>query len=46
MALNVPRRALDDVSWNLDARLNGRALRGLPADTGNVFVTAAGLEPA
>jgi cytoskeleton protein RodZ len=32
--------------WNLDARLNGRALRGLPADTGNVFVTAAGLEPA
>jgi transcriptional regulator with XRE-family HTH domain len=32
--------------WNLDARLNGRTLRGLPADTGNVFVTAAGLEPA
>jgi cytoskeleton protein RodZ len=32
--------------WNLDARLNGRALRGLPADTGNVFVTAAGLQPA
>ena len=32
--------------WNLDARLNGRVLRGLPADTGNVFVTAAGLEPA
>jgi|SRR5438093_2196358 len=31
---------------NLDARLNGRALRGLPTDTGNVFVTAAGLEPA
>ena len=31
--------------WNLDARLNGRALRGLPADTGNVFVTPAGLEP-
>jgi cytoskeleton protein RodZ len=32
--------------WNLDASLNGRALRGLPADTGNVFVTAAGLQPA
>jgi cytoskeletal protein RodZ len=32
--------------WNLEARLNGRALRGLPADTGNVFVSAAGLEPA
>jgi cytoskeleton protein RodZ len=32
--------------WNLDARLNGRALRNLPADTSNVFVTAAGLEPA
>jgi cytoskeleton protein RodZ len=31
---------------NLDARLNGRVLRGLPADTGNVFVTPAGLEPA
>jgi hypothetical protein len=30
----------------LDARLYGRALRGLPADTGNAFVTAAGLEPA
>jgi cytoskeleton protein RodZ len=32
--------------WNLDARLNGRALRSLPAHTSNVFVTAAGLEPA
>jgi cytoskeleton protein RodZ len=31
--------------WNLDARLNGRALRALPANTGNVFLTAAGLEP-
>jgi cytoskeleton protein RodZ len=32
--------------WNLEARLNGRAQRGLPADTGNVFVTRAGVRPA
>jgi hypothetical protein len=32
--------------WNLEARLNGQALRGLPADTGNVLVTPAGLAPA
>jgi cytoskeletal protein RodZ len=32
--------------WNLEARLNGRALRGLPGDTGNVFVTRAGVRPA
>jgi transcriptional regulator with XRE-family HTH domain len=28
--------------WNLDARLNGKPLRTLPANTGNVLVTAAG----
>jgi Helix-turn-helix domain/RodZ C-terminal domain len=32
--------------WNLEARLNGRPLRDLPVDTGNVFVTPAGLTPA
>lgn len=32
--------------WNLDASWNGRALRGLPADTGNVLVTRAGLARA
>ena len=32
--------------WNLEARLDGRAVSGLPADTGNVFVTPAGLSPA
>jgi cytoskeleton protein RodZ len=32
--------------WNLEASLNGRTLRGLPADTGNVFVTRAGVRPA
>jgi cytoskeleton protein RodZ len=32
--------------WNLQARLNGRAVRGLPTDTGNVFVTRAGVRPA
>jgi cytoskeleton protein RodZ len=32
--------------WNLVASVNGRALRGLPADTGNVVVTPGGLTPA
>ena len=32
--------------WNLEARLNGRALSGLPTDTGNVLVTKVGLSPA
>lgn len=32
--------------WNLEASLNGRPLEGLPADTGNVLVTSAGLTPA
>jgi cytoskeleton protein RodZ len=32
--------------WNLKARLNGRAVPRLPADTGNVVVTRAGLRPA
>jgi cytoskeleton protein RodZ len=32
--------------WALRARLNGRALRGLPAETGNVLVTRAGVRPA
>jgi len=32
--------------WNLEARLNGGALRGFPADTGNVFITRAGVRPA
>jgi len=32
--------------WNLEARLNGRVIRGLPADTGNVLVTRAGVRPA
>jgi cytoskeleton protein RodZ len=31
--------------WNLDASWNGRALRGLPGDTGNILVTKAGLKP-
>jgi cytoskeleton protein RodZ len=32
--------------WNLEASLNGRPLQGLPADTGNVLVTPAGIAPA
>jgi cytoskeleton protein RodZ len=32
--------------WNLEARLNGRVLSGLPTGTGNVFVTQGGLSPA
>jgi cytoskeletal protein RodZ len=32
--------------WNLEARWNGRPLRGLPADTGNVLVTRRGVVPA
>jgi hypothetical protein len=32
--------------WNLEARLNGRAVAGLPADTGNVSITRTGLRPA
>jgi len=32
--------------WNVEARLNGRALSGLPTHTGNVLVTKAGLSPA
>jgi cytoskeleton protein RodZ len=32
--------------WNLEAKLNGRALSGLPTSTGNVVVTSAGLSPA
>jgi cytoskeleton protein RodZ len=32
--------------WDLKARLNGRAVADLPADTGNVVVTRAGLRPA
>jgi cytoskeletal protein RodZ len=32
--------------WNLKARLNGRAVPGLPADTGNVVITRTGLRPA
>jgi cytoskeleton protein RodZ len=32
--------------WNLEGRLNGRVLSSLPTDTGNVFVTPAGLSPA
>jgi hypothetical protein len=32
--------------WNLEARLNGSVLSSLPANTGNVFVTPAGLSPA
>lgn len=31
--------------WNLEATLNGRAVRRLPADTGNVLVTRAGVRP-
>jgi cytoskeletal protein RodZ len=31
--------------WNLDASWNGRALRGLPGDTGNIVVTKAGVTP-
>lgn len=29
--------------WNLEARLNGRPVRGLPADTGNVLVKRTGV---
>jgi hypothetical protein len=32
--------------WNLKASLNGRAVRGLPADTANVVITRTGLRPA
>jgi Domain of unknown function (DUF4115) len=32
--------------WNLEAHLNGRPLRRLPADTANVIVTRSGLKPA
>lgn len=32
--------------WNLEAKRNGRALPGLPPDTGDVVVTPAGLTPA
>jgi cytoskeleton protein RodZ len=32
--------------WNLRAELNGRVLRDLPPDTGNVLVTRAGTSPA
>jgi cytoskeleton protein RodZ len=32
--------------WNLDVTLNGRRLKGLPEDTGNVLVTATGVAPA
>ena len=32
--------------WNLEARLNGKALRRLPADTDNVLGTRAGVRPA
>jgi hypothetical protein len=32
--------------WNLRARLNGRTVRDLPADTGNVLVTRTGVTPA
>jgi cytoskeleton protein RodZ len=31
--------------WNLEATLNGRPIQGLPADTGNVLVTPAGIAP-
>lgn len=31
--------------WNLEAQLDGKVLRGLPADTGNVVVTPTGLAP-
>lgn len=31
--------------WNLRARLNGRPVLGLPADTGNLLVTRAGVTP-
>jgi cytoskeleton protein RodZ len=29
--------------WNLEVRLNGRLVTGLPADTGNILVTRAGV---
>jgi cytoskeleton protein RodZ len=32
--------------WNLEARLNGKAASGLPAEAGNVFVKWAGIRPA
>jgi cytoskeleton protein RodZ len=32
--------------WNIDATLNGRRIADLPADTGNVLVTATGVAPA
>jgi len=32
--------------WNLDAKLNGRLLTGLPQITANVLVTTAGMRPA
>lgn len=32
--------------WNLDVSVNGRKLRGLPPDTGNVLVAGSALHPA
>jgi cytoskeleton protein RodZ len=32
--------------WNLEARLNGKAASGLPADTGSILVTRAGVKRA
>jgi cytoskeleton protein RodZ len=32
--------------WNIDGTLNGRRIADLPADTGNVLVTPAGIAPA
>lgn len=32
--------------WNLDAKLNGKEAPQMPADTGNVLVTRAGMSPA
>jgi hypothetical protein len=44
-SLHVSRRSVwirIGAPWNLDARLNGKLLQTLPANTGNVLVTRAG----
>ena len=48
-ALRIARKQLwirMGAPWNLEARLNGRRVTGLPAWTANVIVTPGGLRPA
>jgi hypothetical protein len=48
-ALRFSRRSLwvrIGAPWNLEARLNGKPLRTLPANTGDILVTGAGATPS